>query len=331
VLESSKIPKLRYWYRRSRFRIVTLFTYLSSQILLYRALNIAKPDRDSIIYVNTLLPFGAAIWAKRHKRRVIVHIHEVSISPNILQRFLVRIVEVTADLVVYVSDDNRERLPVRGVDSTIISNPISDRIATEGFSTPYIPRRSGQFIALMLASPRDFKGIPELINLAARFSNRQDVKFVLVLNADQAEQKQYLSGKRLPRNLEIHSRTSTPEEFYRVADVLLNLSRVDQWVETFGLTIVEGMAFGLPVVVPPIGGPKEIVTDGLEGFTIDSRELDALEGKVRMLADDPRLTLVMSEAARHRANDFTYEKFARSLRDRIAASIRGSRLEDERT
>ena len=38
VLEEAKVPTRRYWYRRSRYRLITLFSFFVSQMALYRAL-----------------------------------------------------------------------------------------------------------------------------------------------------------------------------------------------------------------------------------------------------------------------------------------------------
>lgn len=319
-LETAGVPIQKYWYKRSRFKILTLFTYFTSQIILYRTLSKAKlgnKKNELLVYVNTLLPFGAAIWAHRHGHRVVYHIHEVSISPPALQRFLVNIVNKTAVGALYVSNDNRDRLQVQNMPMKVVPNPISKRVADIGFNTPYTPRRSGDFIALMLCSPRDFKGIPELLKLARSSIDRKDIKFILVLNSDELEISKYFANRNIPSNLEYYSRTDAPEKYYENADVLLNLSRVDQWIETFGLTIVEGMSFGLPVIAPPIGGPTEIITQNHDGFLIDSRDSKALKSGVLSLADSPTLAKTMSANARSRALDFSVERFSQVLREQI--------------
>ena len=95
---------------------------------------------------------------------------------------------------------------------------------------------------------------------------------------------------------------------------MLNLSRVDQWIETFGLTLVEAMSFGIPVIAPPVGGPAEIVTHGREGYCIDSRDGAALRNAVLKLTDDPATYDAMARAARKRAQDFSFEAYAAALR-----------------
>jgi glycosyltransferase involved in cell wall biosynthesis len=53
---------------------------------------------------------------------------------------------------------------------------------------------------------------------------------------------------------------------YSAADIYLSL--VDNFQETFGLSVVEAMAHGLPCVVSDFDGYKELLADGTEGFKI---------------------------------------------------------------
>ncbi|MFD1195238.1 glycosyltransferase family 4 protein [Seohaeicola saemankumensis] len=313
VLEDAGVPTRRYWYRRGRHRIVTLFTYFASQVALYRALSRAEDiSDDAIVFVNTLLPFGAMLWGKRTSRPVVVHVHEVSVTPSPLRGFLKNCAARCASQLIYVSRDHRARLPIHGPPTEIILNPVSPSIASR--ATEYAPRRSGAFNVLMLASPRGYKGVEEFMMLARDLSDRQDITFTLVLNADQSESEIFTAQHSDARNITVHPRTDDPAQFYETADVVLNLSRVDQWIETFGLTLAEAMTFGIPVIAPPVGGPTEIITHGQEGYCIDSRDGAALKEAVLSIADDASNALRLSQAARKRAADFSFNTYADLLR-----------------
>src|SRR5690606_24022682 len=155
----------------------------------------------------------------------------------------------------------------------------------------YAPRRSGAFEVLMLASLRGYKGVDEFMALAYALRPRKDIHFTLVLNADTTEVADFATRHPDAMNITVHPRTDDPAVFYASADLVLNRSRVDQCIETFGLTLVEAMIFGVPVIAPPVGGPAEIITDGREGFLIDSRDGAALRCAVCELADNPARSL----------------------------------------
>ena len=101
--------------------------------------------------------------------------------------------------------------------------------------------------------------------------------------------------------------------FYNKASLVLNLSHVDAWVETFGLTILEAMAFGIPVIVPPVGGPAEIVTDGIEGYLISSYETNNIAEKIKTLSLDKDEWTRLSRNALMRSKDFNEKVFNKKL------------------
>lgn len=317
VLEEASVPTRRYWYRRSRHRIVTLFTYFASQIALYRALSRAKDiPEDATVFVNTLLPFGAMLWGRRTGRHVVVHVHEASITPGPLRHFLTRCAGRCAAQLLYVSQDHAARLPIDGPLAQIIPNPVNPALASR--STNYSPRRSGAFNVLMLTSLRGFKGVEEFMALADALRQREDITFTLVLNAEPEEAKAFGAQHPEALNVTIHPRTDEPADFYGCSDLVVNLTRMDLCIETFGLTLVEAMTFGIPVIAPPVGGPAEIVTHGREGYCIDSRDGAALQEAVILLAGAPETHAAMSRAARTRAQDFTFDAYAKTLRAALA-------------
>ena len=70
--------------------------------------------------------------------------------------------------------------------------------------------------------------------------------------------------------------------------------------ETFGQTIQEAAASGLPVVAPASGGPLDLVADGATGYLVAPGDPDALSSAVRTLAADPALRTRLGAAARRR-------------------------------
>jgi hypothetical protein len=88
-LSNCGIPTTQYWYRRSSLRIVTLCSYFLSQCVLFvKLVNDRSIDREAVIYVNTLLPFGAALYGKLTGRQVIYHVHEISITPTPIKKMV---------------------------------------------------------------------------------------------------------------------------------------------------------------------------------------------------------------------------------------------------
>lgn len=93
----------------------------------------------------------------------------------------------------------------------------------------------------------------------------------------------------------------TPEELPRIYD-RADISLVPSiWVEPFGITAVESMAAGLPVIASRVGGLAETVVDGETGILFPPGDAQALARALRRLMDDAGLRERMGRAGRERA------------------------------
>jgi L-malate glycosyltransferase len=129
-----------------------------------------------------------------------------------------------------------------------------------------------------------------------------------VLNATPAAIAAYWKDRQLPANLQLFPTQHDVQPHYAWADLVLNLSLPDQWVETFGLTALEAMAMGLPVIVPPVGGIAELVESGRQGLHVDARDMAALLGALDTLLVEETYDRY-SEQARQRALTYNAERF----------------------
>ena len=78
--------------------------------------------------------------------------------------------------------------------------------------------------------------------------------------------------------------------------------------EGFGLVIVEAMACGLPVVSYACPcGPKDIITEGEDGFLIEVNDENELANKINMLIENENLRKQMSNAAKIKAEQYNID------------------------
>jgi phosphatidylinositol alpha 1,6-mannosyltransferase len=96
--------------------------------------------------------------------------------------------------------------------------------------------------------------------------------------------------------------------------------------ETFGQTIQEASASGLPVVAPAAGGPLDLVDDGETGFLVPPGDPGGLSAAVRKLTDDPELRAQLGAAARRRVLGRTWSALTDELLGHYAAVIEADAL-----
>ena len=88
------------------------------------------------------------------------------------------------------------------------------------------------------------------------------------------------------------------------------------WYEPFGITPVEAMACGTPVVGSNVGGIKFTVRDGENGYLVPPNDPDALAERIAHLYQNPKLLSVLSRQAVRRANDlFTWQRVTGAVAD----------------
>lgn len=301
-----------FFYKRFENKYLTLITYTLSQMILFFKLMKYRND-DVIFYINTLLPFGAALAGKFIGKPVIYHIHETSIRPKILKTFLRYIVQKCASKIIFVSQSLQKDEPFPKSNEYIVYNALPEEYRREAVQHHYGWRYDGTFNILMICSLKAYKGVYEFLTIARQCMSHSDINFTLILNADTSEIDPFFAVIDVPKNITIISRQTNLFPYYQKASVVLNLSRIDEWVETFGLTIIEAMAFGIPVIVPPVGGPAEIVRDGVEGYCISSYETDLISQKVIDLSNDKTLCHKISTQGKKRCDDFSEAVFEQQI------------------
>jgi D-inositol-3-phosphate glycosyltransferase len=95
--------------------------------------------------------------------------------------------------------------------------------------------------------------------------------------------------------------------YYSAADIFITTP----WYEPFGITPLEAMACGTPVIGSDVGGIKYSVEDGETGYLVPANDPVTLAEKVTELLNDEALILQMRANALKRVNSmFTWSKVA---------------------
>jgi glycosyltransferase involved in cell wall biosynthesis len=129
---------------------------------------------------------------------------------------------------------------------------------------------------------------------------------------------------RRASELEVADRLSLIGE---IEDVRPVLAAIDVFVlpsvavESFSNAALEAMAMGRPAILSDIGGAREMIDDGVEGYVVSPTELRArLPALIAALYAEPRKRQQMGQAARNRAvTCFSVSAMAAAYRAMIAS------------
>jgi glycosyltransferase involved in cell wall biosynthesis len=153
------------------------------------------------------------------------------------------------------------------------------------------------------------KGSPYVLETARRMGSAFTFRMVGHIGVQAAARVQLLQHLELtgpvPRSV-VH-------EHFAWADVFL----LPSICEGSATVTYEALAHGLPVICTPNTG--SVVRDGLDGFLVPARDVDAIVDRLERLRANPELRAEMSINARARSAEFTVAAYGRRLLEALSA------------
>lgn len=275
---------LTFDYSRTRVSVRALFSFL----------RLLRRHRIGVLYLTDL-----ENWSWRYPlfhlagvRHIVVHDRTSGERDRrggalgVLKRALHRMPTLAADCFIGVSDFVARRLitvgaaPARvhrvynGIDLTRFAGGpdgyLQDQLG--------VPRETRVVFASGRAQP--YKGIDVVIDAAARLSALPGVAYAYCGDGPALEALRRRAEERGLRHFHFLGRRDDVPRLLRSAAVAVVPSL---WAEAFGLTVVEAMAAGVPVIATRVGGIPEIVTDGETGVLVPAGDATALAAALERL------------------------------------------------
>lgn len=296
----SGIDNLRYrrtiYNFNSKFKLLTLFLLLISQIQAFFMV-LFSSRKDTIYYLNTITTFSAALACRLSGKKMVYHSHENMQQHKSLYGVYGTVYKWCNTKTIFVSQ-YVQSTAIGCRNSRVIYNGLSEQFLKQVVPSPLTSKTD----ILMVCSLRRFKGIYEFAELARRLP---EYSFVLVVSDSQQAVDKFVNQVQASKNLNVFAQQNNLHPFYHKAKLLLSLSNPKQWIETFGLTIVEAMYYGIPAIVPNVGGPTEIVEDGKSGYITDVHDIDDITQKIKELFENKNLYEQMSTRALEKSSQFS--------------------------
>lgn len=299
-------------YQWSDYKILTLFWLMLSQIQLFFKI-LFYPKQNTLYYINTIVPFGAALACYISRKTFVYHVHENMQQKKPIYAIFRWVYSICNCKSIFVSNYLK---------NTALS--CNNGIVAYNSLSPDFLQTTNKFMGtsqtlkedtiLMVASLRKFKGIYEFIELAKCLPK---YTFKMILSATNEEVNQFTNEIGYIKNLTVYSSQTNLHPFYRKAKLLLQLSHPESCIETFGLTILEAMVYGVPAIVPNVGGPTELIDHGKNGYTLDPMDIKKVKEKIQCLMEDEILYKQFSMSALHKSKVFSKDKLTNNIEQYI--------------
>lgn len=168
----------------------------------------------------------------------------------------------------------------------------------------------------MVARLEHWKGAHIFVEAAAKILERHPEATLFVVGGDHPLDVAYAERvKEMVRELNCGERfilagqrPMTEVPFWHAAADLIVHPVVG--VEPFGMSVVEAMAAGKVVVASDLGGPAEVIENGVSGVLIRGGDAGLLTSTVLQLLEDPDRRDAIEKQARLRAQSFSVDAFA---------------------
>jgi N-acetyl-alpha-D-glucosaminyl L-malate synthase BshA len=130
---------------------------------------------------------------------------------------------------------------------------------------------------------------------------QQQIPAVLLMVGDGPERS---SAEWIARNCGVERKVhfmgkqDSIQELIGISDLLLLPSEN----ESFGLVALEAMACEVPVVASRVGGLPEVITDGQEGFLVETADINTMAERSLSVLGDSSRRMEMGKRAREKAS-----------------------------
>lgn len=277
---------------------------------------IRELDAD-IVHTNTLkAAFYGGIAGRLAGRPVVWHVRD-RIAPDYLPRPAVTLVRAASKAIpsaVVVNSQSTLRTLPRQVRSLVLYNPVvPDAVESTQPRQPDIDRPFTVGVVGRLAS---WKGQHVFLDAFAEAFGGTEARGRIVGSAlfgeEAYEQRLRTQAEELGIASQVEFRGFREDVWQELTelDVLVHCSVS---AEPFGQVVLEGMRAGLPVVAANDGGPRELITNGLDGLLTAPGDPSELALALHRLRDDPELRRRLADAGHERSLLFTPERTAERL------------------
>ena len=276
---------------------------------------VGAAERLDLFHVHYAVPHATAAFLAcemigTSAPKVVTTLHGTDttlLGPNPQYRAAIAHALTHSDAVTAVSDSLRKQ--------TLETFQLAREVdVTPNFFTPSTPTRSrdevrrdlgltNEFLILHMSNLRPTKRIDLLLQVIANMKQRDRARLLILAGGSFDSHELLLDDLNVRTNLIVRTAVEPVENYLQAADAGLYTSEV----ESFGLSILETMFFGKPVVAFRVGGIPETLGDA--GSLHDFGDVAGMAKSLDDLIESPERAVAIGKQAEERAlANFTAEK-----------------------
>jgi D-inositol-3-phosphate glycosyltransferase len=198
-----------------------------------------------------------------------------------------------------------------------------------------------EFVVLQLGRLVPRKGIDNVIRGVAHLARAHEIRARLLIVGGESCRPDPVATPEIARLTRIaeeegvqeqvtftgHRPRTVLREYYSAADVFVTTP----WYEPFGMTPLEAMGCGTPVIGAAVGGIKHTVVDSVTGFLVPPRDPAALADRLACLHRHPELARGMGRAGiRHVHTSYTWRNVASEMERAYGSVVTPRQLRAEK-
>lgn len=299
--------------------------------------NLAKKYNARIFHLNAkvISVIPGIIAARLCKKPCICHLHDIKIPvkrEKLFARWIDCFVVLTEKaLTLYKKEYSHKRLELiqNGLDLNDYKLDSDRKKILKEFNI-----RDDEIVVGMVGRLVQGKGFSDFLKAAKILNSKKNkVKFVIVGSANIGNEDFETYLKKLTQDFGLKDNVvftgwrEDVKSIMSIFDVLVQASST--FPEGFGLTVIEAMALGKPLVVTDVPGPSEIIIDGETGYVVPPANPEKLAEALENLISNRELALKMGEMGKKRIEScFNLEIIIKKLENLYISLLKNSYSDD---
>lgn len=295
----------------------SLFTYPDYTLpLAVRMAEVAQAEELDLFHVHYAVPHATAAYlavqmlasSRAHRPKIITTLHGTDttlLGQDAGYRPAIEHALAHSDAITTVSQSLRgetlatfaiER-PVEVIENFFVPSP---RTRTREEVRAELGVAPNEFLAVHISNVRPLKRIDLLLRSFAAARSARPLRLLVVAGSPFAPYESLLDELRLRERVIVKEGVREVEDYLLAADAGLYSSEH----ESFGLSILETLFYGKPVVAFQVGGIPEVVVDGECGLLHPFGDIEAMARSLSLLAGSPARAQALGANGRRRAETY---------------------------